>query len=122
MSAAPLKRDDHLHNDAVLDEFPRSNERGPVEACVLPASHPPRGSFPRSNERGPVEATKRYCRKSPPRGNFRARMSAAPLKPPVSRHNFRAGFRFPRSNERGPVEASFLVFSSPVAGLISALE
>ncbi len=60
--------------------FPRSGERGPVEATSLRANTGEPFGFPRSGERGPVEAV------------------GMRIKPP----NLLA---FPRSGERGPVEA-----------------
>ena len=61
-------------------------------------------SFPRSHERGPIEA---YARRWGLRREFyfRAHMSAAPLKQAASR-SWRISLRpFPRSHERGPIEA-----------------
>ncbi len=62
-------------------EFPRSHERGPIEAVCPPSWLREWDSFPRSHERGPIEA--RGWRDAGDR---------------------RQG-RFPRSHERGPIEA-----------------
>src|SRR6267154_3586657 len=82
MSAAPLKQGAAVRPGGLGHEFPRSNERGPIEAVSAwfgeAASTP---TFPRSNERGPIEA----CHES-------------------ARSHDREG-AFPRSNERGPIEA-----------------
>ena len=59
--------------------FPRSHERGPIEANATIRGTTPDGTFPRSHERGPIEAS----------GN--------PAQP--------TALQFPRSHERGPIEA-----------------
>src|SRR5262249_23947909 len=62
-------------------KFPRSSERGPIEAVSLALQQPGGPKFPRSSERGPIEA--RSARSDPPTPrlrNFRAHLSAAPLK------------------------------------------
>ena len=92
-SAAPLKHLIKAENEQEAREFPRSSERGPIEARLLP---PPgrsgQGAFPRSSERGPIEANSNS--QSP---------SLAPW--------------FPRSSERGPIEATGHI--SPVTGLMT---
>ena len=63
-----------------------------------------KGGFPRSLERGPIEAH-RHSRSWRFVRNFRVHWNAAPLKPlPLSsrRYEWRG---FPRSLERGPIEA-----------------
>jgi len=62
--------------------------------------------FPRSHERGPVEASTTPARTTAARGPFRALTSAAPLKPTCHSPPKEKPARFPRSHERGPVEAS----------------
>ncbi len=64
-------------------------------------------SFPRSSERGPIEASRRPAaiRSS---SNFRAHLSAAPLKQHAARLDDFLAVEFPRSSERGPIEARFL--------------
>src|SRR5947209_906552 len=84
--------------------FPRSSERGPIEAesDVLDGlSHP---TFPRSSERGPIEAFRTGTR-SPQSRHFRAHQSAAPLKLVKIIGNESGDAEFPRSSERGPIEA-----------------
>ena len=61
--------------------------------------------FPRSPERGPVEA-RTSMRRASWRGYFRAHPSAAPLKQFQSLPSLPSLVRFPRSPERGPVEAA----------------
>ena len=60
--------------------FPRSTERGPIEAWWAVACRGSRNCFPRSTERGPIEAGERLFQRS-------------------------RDARFPRSTERGPIEA-----------------
>ena len=84
--------------------FPRSIERGPIEAASC--WHPPHDplSFPRSIERGPIEAGP-YLLPCLPSSAFRVQLNAAPLK--LLLHASRGAYRhvFPRSIERGPIEA-----------------
>ena len=63
--------------------FPRSTERGPIEASARFRKPGGLRGFPRSTERGPIEAR----------------------APPVRRTG---GSPFPRSTERGPIEAPVL--------------
>jgi len=52
-----LKRAGRVFSVWGVSTFPRSKERGPVEASEFTASSPSRSIiFPRSKERGPVEA------------------------------------------------------------------
>ena len=103
LSAAPLKPPSFLSRVAMSALFPRSPERGPIEAdleslfigtytnfrALLSAAPLKHGRavrqvdhlmlFPRSPERGPIEAFRRLPRwRSGP--YFRALLSAAPLK------------------------------------------
>ena len=60
--------------------FPRSRERGPVEAVLALDISGKLDAFPRSRERGPVEASQSTpCFPGGP-PTFRAHVSAAPLK------------------------------------------
>src|SRR5579885_3290495 len=61
--------------------------------------------FPRSSERGPIEASSRSCRTIRPLHHFRAHPSAAPLKLETADTEFLLEEVFPRSSERGPIEA-----------------
>ena len=77
-------------------QFPRSQERGPIEANPLYSEIADQGVFPRSQERGPIEAyTSPSCLS--PKGQF------------------------PRSQERGPIEAIAETVCSWSDGAISAL-
>ena len=127
-NAAPLKPSVNTQLAAAAKAvFPRSSERGPIEAfsasprpsCLrafrvhpnaaplkpfgaagLPVSF---GRFPRSSERGPIEADYRV----PPPDQadaFRVHPNAAPLKPDELEDGEDAVI-FPRSSERGPIEA-----------------
>ena len=107
-SAAPLKHvSDQSRRCRRAHEFPRSSERGPIEATQSPLEPPDLHRFPRSSERGPIEA--RSCESrlltAQESYDFRAHRSAAPLKPDPRRTSFAIGAQFPRSSERGPIEA-----------------
>src|SRR5271157_415481 len=75
--------------------FPRSRERGPIEASLDSHATPNKRRFPRSRERGPIEALPRRLRLRR-NSHFRAHVSAAPLKqklsppPDIAELNFRA--------------------------------
>src|SRR2546421_385142 len=60
--------------------FPRSSERGPIEARLRLPVHHPKAKFPRSSERAPIEARRRTARPGLKQRYFRAHLSAAPLK------------------------------------------
>ena len=60
--------------------FPRSSERGPIEATCPPSATAPLDSFPRSSERGPIEAAAGVEDPASELLYFRAHQSAAPLK------------------------------------------
>jgi len=77
-------------------KFPRSIERGPVEASDIAAIEKRIAAFPRSIERGPVEAEK--------------------IKEKTTNK-----LTFPRSIERGPVEATNYFFRLKNAHEVSAL-
>src|SRR5271157_1101036 len=62
-------------------------------------------AFPRSRERGPIEAWRGLRGGARDRAHFRAHVSAAPLKQ-LKFQRLELGLRiFPRSRERGPIEA-----------------
>src|SRR5579883_2980962 len=111
--------------------FPRSPERGPIEAqrvveissrtwqyfrahlSAAPLkqykgqySHSSKREFPRSPERGPIEATQTaVARVQREAAHFRAHLSAAPLKQYKGQYSHSSKREFPRSPERGPIEA-----------------
>ena len=87
--------------------FPRSKERGPIEAEGICSGFLGAGRFPRSKERGPIEAVGLVGYGVEASEDFRAQKSAAPLKPErlVTVHDPHEAF--PRSKERGPIEAAF---------------
>src|SRR5262249_15926145 len=76
--------------------FPRSRERGPVEATKREPMETPLTEFPRSRERGPVEALSTTRTAGRLKLDFRAHVSAPPLTPVcdvcrlLSSFNFRA--------------------------------
>ena len=84
--------------------FPRSKERGLIEACVPRMSQAERLSFPRSKERGLIEANllSHVFRLTPafPRSKERGLIEAFPLHP-IERQQL----HFPSSKERGLIEA-----------------
>src|SRR5271157_430471 len=85
--------------------FPRSRERGPIEAFSVPVTPSFSVTFPRSRERGPIEAGRGLRGGARDRAHFRAHVSAAPLKQ-LKFQRLELGLRiFPRSRERGPIEA-----------------
>ena len=58
MNVAQLKRNQAHLNSMMSESFPRSNERGSIEASWLPfGSCAAEAEFPRSNERGSIEAS-----------------------------------------------------------------
>src|SRR5579875_3250034 len=59
--------------------FPRSFDRGPIEATCLPRRCPSPSSFPRSFDRGPIEAGGAPAG-ALPLEDFRDHLIAAPLK------------------------------------------
>ena len=63
--------------------------------------------FPRSNERGSIEAAASHvpCLRAP--RCFHVRMNVAQLKPARTRRAERSLSAFPRSNERGSIEALY---------------
>jgi len=56
VSAAPLKRAGILADKGTAGAFPRSRERGPIEANKANELYTLGWEFPRSRERGPIEA------------------------------------------------------------------
>ena len=86
--------------------FPRSFERGPIEASPDLVNRTHAEQFPRSFERGPIEASMQIvilCRNT---WNFHVHLNVAPLKLTPSRRVPPGQRIFPRSFERGPIEAS----------------
>jgi hypothetical protein len=89
-----------------LATFPRSSERGPIEACGTATANIAGWRFPRSSERGPIEAC-RSSRRSPTVAHFRTHLSAAPLKLGSQVGTVCQLDVFPRLSERGPIEAPY---------------
>ena len=79
VNVAPLKPG-RRYAPAEIMEFPRSSERGSIEALLRTAANAAIGAFPRSSERGSIEA-------------MRVRFLCGPM------------VLFPRSSERGSIEA-----------------
>jgi len=77
--AAPLKRAILRAIGGTYVQFPRSFDRGPIEASELWRSTFTSGKFPRSFDRGPIEARK-TARHIPGTRHFRDHLIAAPLK------------------------------------------
>src|SRR5947209_4548062 len=90
--------------------FPRSRERGPIEATKLLVLGVACATFPRSRERGPIEASIVPGREYHEDANFRAHVSAAPLKPSLA-----TGTGFAVSYFRAHVSAAPLKHSAAQA-------
>jgi len=61
--------------------------------------------FPRSDDRGPIEADKAGRKSEMAYQHFRDQMIAAPLKHVAPEVMARIYAAFPRSDDRGPIEA-----------------
>ena len=86
--------------------FPRSIERGLIEAvCSSTAGSRP-DAFPRSIERGLIEATGFPIRHPAHESTFRVRSNAASLKHELRKILLMLFVDFPRSIERGLIEAA----------------
>ena len=94
-----------MYSSRIALRFPRSKERGLIEAAVDLSQPGACGPFPRSKERGLIEAERivRIQVELPP--TFRVRKNAASLKLAMSARNFSPVLSFPRSKERGLIEA-----------------
>jgi hypothetical protein len=64
------------------------------------------GLFPRSTERGPIEASSGNSCVTDNASDFRVQQNAAPLKRGIDYPIYVSFLLFPRSTERGPIEAS----------------
>ncbi len=105
MNAAPLKHVRSRNRSLDCIAFPRSYERGPIEATrFLCGLHPHPRPF-----RVPMNAAPLKPRHDSHRrhgnGTFRVPMNAAPLKRLPCKRCGCGTHRFPRSYERGPIEA-----------------
>jgi len=104
MIAAPLKQLFALSFSAIFLLFPRSNDRGPIEAlyCL------PESSFSANFRDRMIAAPLKHLKVRldfRDVENFRDRMIAAPLKRRVWVRSEPDAALFPRSNDRGPIEA-----------------
>jgi len=131
---------------SAMVRFPRSRERGPIEAMYIGLMSNPDATgfrahvsaaplkqlvfvqlqqvaawFPRSRERGPIEARPLNYLTSSRSSGFRAHVSAAPLKHALARQPPVRPAAFPRSRERGPIEASLSRSYFHRAQVVSAL-
>src|SRR5215471_12707220 len=84
--------------------FPRSIDRGPIEAKLGTEADVLAVDFPRSIDRGPIEASRPHTRRCTCRP-FRDPLIAAPLKLARRRILPWPNPTFPRSIDRGPIEA-----------------
>jgi len=104
MIAAPLKQDVVAQLRAAEGGFPRSDDRGPIEAC-----NGRRVCIPSTDFRDQMIAAplKRRAFGVRPLGStdFRDQMIAAPLKPACGSWAAALSSSFPRSDDRGPIEA-----------------
>ena len=105
MNVAQLKRISRKAASRITAWFPRSNERGSIEAKTYLAGAYRLFKFPRSNERGSIEAPqhplKRRDGEAFPRSNERGSIEAFRRRKPDLLLS-----EFPRSNERGSIEAA----------------
>ena len=85
--------------------FPRSIDRGPIEAMPVVQAHGcATNQFPRSIDRGPIEAgsgAMRMCQKR----SFPRSIDRGPIEARIGRANRWSCTAFPRSIDRGPIEA-----------------
>jgi len=77
--AAPLKRNGRICAVADINGFPRSIDRGPIEAARPWEGERINAVFPRSIDRGPIEAHQQMEYGDTHR-DFRDQLIAAPLK------------------------------------------
>ena len=129
--AAPLKLGRLRKKRQPVISFPRSIDRGPIEASSdLSVSIAGSRPFPRSIDRGPIEALWfpwslsvhnscfrdqliaaplkrcRHCNIADSKTRFRDQLIAAPLKLYIQSSERSNLFLFPRSIDRGPIEAA----------------
>ena len=106
----------------LASNFPRSKERGLIEAVSWGNGWGSLTGFPRSKERGLIEArlwircTRTYV------APFRVRKSAASLKLQHCQHLWRCRQHFPRSKERGLIEAVLSDGYNALGRILSAFE
>ena len=105
VSAAPLKQYKEFCLPSSGSKFPRSRERGPIEADRRWAQGWWFGWYFRAHVSAAPLKRRMHAACSHHAKDFRAHVSAAPLKPPASRRGQRSTATFPRSRERGPIEA-----------------
>ncbi len=107
MTAAPLKLSIAKLTGPRCHPYPRSHDRGPIEASPSCAGWKMERSYPRSHDRGPVEASKTGRPRLPefqdyPRSHDRGPIEASCVL------NFGTAFTgYPRSHDRGPIEAGW---------------
>ena len=104
MNVAQLKFFNRLTTVQRTAMFPRSNERGSIEALKRSRVWMILRMFPRSNERGSIEALWDNDAQEGIIQRFHVRMNVAQSKLVCPHRLRRAGNRFPRSNERGSIE------------------
>src|SRR5579872_2915449 len=104
MIAASLKRH-HEAAGAPAPRFPRSYDRGLIEARKRGGTPFRNGRFPRSYDRGLIEAPGNRGWSARQSAGFRDHMIAASLKPGAADVGY-AYALFPRSYDRGLIEAS----------------
>ncbi len=86
--------------------FPRSKDRGPIEACRCGFCVICGGCGFRGRKIAAPLKPKKRGRDAWNRTRFRGRKIAAPLKPLPSAAVFAVNWQFPRSKDRGPIEAT----------------
>jgi len=103
-AAAPLKRNVRVFTSPYMEEFPRLQRRGPIEAVSGYGTVLAAGDFRGYNAAAPLKpsgADAAPC-DSP---DFRGYNAAAPLKHPGITVHLDRPLPFPRLQRRGPIEA-----------------
>ena len=105
LSAAPLKLGGPRRFCELGAGFPRSIERGPIEARPSSGLYRHPGYFRVQLSAAPLKLLEPFT-SGPPLQDFRVQLSAAPLKLQITEEEVGDAWRFPRSIERGPIEAA----------------
>ena len=108
MTAAPLKPDEQTGMEMAGLSYPRSHDRGPIEARLRRHGRTALSvNYPRSHDRGPIEAS-RPASTPDNEPNYPRSHDRGPIE--AARRCQREGFQnlegSPRSHDRGPIEAN----------------
>jgi len=103
-NAAPLKPECQATRRKMTGRFPRSTERGPIEATLRTLERSRRVAFRVQQNAAPLKPLS-FQFGSVNQVTFRVQQNAAPLKPAYAESVRGVVQPFPRSTERGPIEA-----------------